>query len=80
MGAFYLLPNVEAYFGKKTVSGTLIKDADDLCLELLKEEKVAMVSGDAFGAPKCIRLSYATSTDIIEQSLDRLKKFLLRLS
>lgn len=79
MGAFYLLPKVEAYFGKKTASGIAIKDADDLCLELLKEEKVAMVSGDAFGAPKCIRLSYATSTDVIEQSLNRLKKFLLGL-
>jgi len=76
-GAFYLLPDVSHYYGLSTVSGGVtIKDSDDLCLELLKTEQVALVAGDAFGAPSCIRVSYAASVDLIDESLLRLKRFL----
>jgi aspartate aminotransferase len=48
-GAFYLLPNVKHYYGKKTPSGNPVDNPDQLCLELLRDEQVALVSGDAFG-------------------------------
>lgn len=88
-GAFYLLPDVSHYFNKRVVGQKSkdnaavafyeVKDSHELCLALLKEEQVAVVSGDAFGAVNCLRLSYATSEDIIVESLTRLKKFLLAL-
>jgi aspartate/methionine/tyrosine aminotransferase len=78
-GAFYLLPDVSFYYGKSTTSGKKINNPDDLCLELLREHQVALVSGDAFGAPKCIRLSYAASREMIDESISRLKMFLLSL-
>lgn len=52
-GAFYLLPEIACYFGKTTVNGKTISNADDLCLELLREKQVALVSGDAFGGFVC---------------------------
>eukprot|EP00607_Mallomonas_marina_P009867 CAMPEP_0182419076 /NCGR_PEP_ID=MMETSP1167-20130531/3471_1 /TAXON_ID=2988 /ORGANISM="Mallomonas Sp, Strain CCMP3275" /LENGTH=397 /DNA_ID=CAMNT_0024593683 /DNA_START=297 /DNA_END=1490 /DNA_ORIENTATION=+ len=81
-GAFYLLPDVSAYFGKKTVASkdfpsVTIKDSDDLCLELLKREQVALVAGEGFGAEKTIRISYAASEELITESIMRLKRFLV---
>eukprot|EP00597_Dinobryon_sp_UTEXLB2267_P000029 CAMPEP_0170056804 /NCGR_PEP_ID=MMETSP0019_2-20121128/67_1 /TAXON_ID=98059 /ORGANISM="Dinobryon sp., Strain UTEXLB2267" /LENGTH=397 /DNA_ID=CAMNT_0010261391 /DNA_START=185 /DNA_END=1378 /DNA_ORIENTATION=+ len=82
-GAFYLLPDVSHYYGKAFIQGdgsqTIIRNGHELCLALLKEQQVALVSGDAFGVDECIRISYATSVDVIEQSLSRLKSFLCSL-
>jgi len=78
-GAFYILPDVSAYFNTVTPGGNAVRDSHELCLELLRTEQVALVSGDAFGAPLCIRLSYAASTDLIEESIKRLRRFLLSL-
>lgn len=77
-GAFYVFPNVSAYFGK-TADGETIKDADDLSMYLLKKAHVSTVSGAAFGSPNCIRISYATSNDMIEQAVARIKEALAKL-
>lgn len=82
-GAFYLLPDVSYYFGKtlrcKDGSTVKISNAHELCLELLREEQVALVPGDAFGADFCVRISYATSSDVIKESMKRFRSFLHRL-
>jgi aspartate aminotransferase len=77
-GAFYLFPEVSYYFGKSH-AGTVIKDAKDLCMYLLNVGHVAMTPGGAFGAPNYIRLSYATSEDIIREAVSRIKKALAEL-
>src|SRR5699024_2369494 len=59
-GAFYIFPDVSAFFGK-SFEGETVKDADDLCMFLLQKGLVATVTGSAFGEPNCIRISYATS-------------------
>ncbi len=74
-GAFYLFPDVSYYFGK-TLRGTLIKNADDFSMYLLSEANVATVTGDAFGNPNCIRLSYATSEDLLIEAFKRIKEAL----
>ncbi len=71
-GAFYVFPNISAYFGK-TIRGTLINNATDFSMFLLKEAKVATVTGEAFGNPQCIRLSYATSRELIKEAVHRIK-------
>lgn len=71
-GAFYVFPDVSHYFGK-TLRGQLIKDANDFSMYLLSEANVATVTGDAFGNPNCIRFSYATSEDLLEEALRRIK-------
>lgn len=77
-GAFYLFPDVSAYFGKK-YEGQTIHNADDLTEYLLNVAHVACVSGSAFGENNCIRLSYATSTDNIIQAMNRIKQALEKL-
>ncbi len=77
-GAFYLFPEMSYYFGKK-YGDTVIKDAKDLCMYLLNVGHVAMTPGGAFGAPNYIRLSYATSEDIIREAVNRIKRALLDL-
>lgn len=72
-GAFYVFPDVSYFFGK-TLKGHHIKDATDFSMFLLEEALVATVTGDAFGNPECIRLSYAASEDQIEEALKRIKK------
>ena len=71
-GAFYALPNIFGLFGK-TIAGKLIKNPMDFCNLALKEALVAMVPGEAFGAPKHVRLSFATSDDNIREGCRRLK-------
>ncbi|HEX5112099.1 MAG TPA: aminotransferase class I/II-fold pyridoxal phosphate-dependent enzyme, partial [Saprospiraceae bacterium] len=71
-GAFYIFPDVSAYFGRTTSKGELIKDADDLSLYLLATAQVSTVSGAAFGNEMCLRLSYATSDDKIEEAVSRI--------
>jgi len=78
-GAFYIMPDVSFYYNTITPDGQRVKDSHELCLELLRCEQVALVSGDAFGAPDCIRLSYAASEELITESIVRLKRFLLSL-
>ena len=72
-GAFYVFPDVTAFFGK-TLNGTLIKNATDFSLYLLEAALVATVTGDAFGNPNCIRISYAASQEQIIEAISRIKK------
>jgi len=70
-GAFYLFPDVSSFFGK-TLRGKLISNADDLSMYLLSEANVATVTGDAFGNPNCIRISYATSEELLTEAFKRI--------
>ncbi len=72
------LPRVSQLFGK-SVNGKTIKNSSDLAAYLLEDAKVALVSGDAFGADAYIRLSYATSMENIQKGLDRIEKAFARL-
>ena len=74
-GAFYIFPDVSHYFGK-TLRGKTINNADDFSMYLLGEANVATVTGDAFGNPNCIRISYATSEVILTEALRRIKEVL----
>ena len=71
-GAFYVFPDVSAFFGK-TLNGTIIKNATDFSLYLLEAALVATVTGDAFGNPNCIRISYAASQHQIKEAMIRIK-------
>ncbi|MBQ0144180.1 MAG: pyridoxal phosphate-dependent aminotransferase [Bacteroidales bacterium] len=71
-GAFYIFPEVSALFGKKA-GEKVIANADDLAMYLLEEALVASVSGAAFGAPNCIRFSYATSDEKLVEAMKRVK-------
>lgn len=75
-GAFYVFPDVSDWFGK-TVKGTKIENATDFSLLLLEKALVATVTGDAFGAPNCIRISYAASNDQIVEAIRRIKEVLV---
>ena len=70
-GAFYVFPDISAYFGKK-MKGKTINDANDFALFLLEEANVATVTGDAFGNPDCIRISYAASVENIKEAVKRI--------
>jgi aspartate aminotransferase len=74
-GAFYFFPDVTSFFGK-SAHGHTVKDADDLCLYLLDVAHVSLVTGGAFGAPSCIRLSYAAADEELVEALKRMKKAL----
>jgi aspartate aminotransferase len=71
-GAFYLFPDVSSYFGKSNGSST-IHNSTQLCTYLLEKAHVALVPGDAFGDPNCIRLSYATSKELLVEAVNRIK-------
>ena len=77
-GAFYLFPKCDSYFGKRD-GERLISSAEDLAMYLLEEAHVATVGGTAFGAPECIRFSYATSDDKIKEAFRRIRETLARL-
>jgi aspartate aminotransferase len=72
-GAFYVFPDVSHYFGK-TLRGKTINNATDFSLYLLEEALVATVTGDAFGNPDCIRISYAASQEQIIEAIKRIKE------
>lgn len=72
-GAFYVYPDVTAYFGK-TLNGTTINNASDFAMFLLENANVATVTGDAFGNGNCIRISYAASEEQITEAMARIKK------
>ena len=77
-GAFYFFPDISSFFGK-SYNGTQINNASDLTLYLLDEALVALVTGEAFGDPNCIRISYATSEDVLTEAMNRIKKALSKL-
>jgi aspartate aminotransferase len=74
-GAFYVFPDISHYFGK-TLKGKSIENASDLAIYLLEEAHVATVTGDAFGCPNNIRISYAASKEDISEAVDRIKRVL----
>ena len=78
MGAFYVFPECKSYFGK-SYNGKAVETATDVAMYLLDEAHVACVGGDAFGAPGCIRFSYATSDDNIKKAIARVKTALEKL-
>ncbi len=78
-GAFYFFPDVSVYFGKAH-QGVVINNALELSLYLLNEAHVAIVSGEAFGDPKSIRISYAASEEKLKEALERIKLALAKLT
>lgn len=74
-GAFYVFPDISAFFGK-TIKGKKINNANDFSMLLLEEANVATVTGEAFGAPNCIRLSYAASVAQLQEAIKRIKEVL----
>ena len=79
-GAFYIFPDVSAYFGKTDADGNVIRDADDLSLYLLAAVGVSTVSGVAFGNDRCLRISYATSEAKLHDAAGRIQKALAALN
>ena len=77
-GAFYVFPNFSTYFGKKNGLQE-IASADQLCDYILNEAHVALVPGSAFGNPNCIRISYATSENMLIEAMGRIRKALEKL-
>ncbi len=75
LGAFYVLPDVSYYFGK-TIKGQKINNAGDFSLLLLEKVNVATVTGEAFGAPNCIRISYSASQENIKEAMRRISELL----
>lgn len=78
-GAFYFFPNVVNYIGR-TYNNVKIDSVNDLCMYLLEEARVSMVTGEAFGNPNCLRLSYAASEAELKEALTRVKESLSKLS
>ena len=78
-GAFYLFPKCSSFYGKKTPDGKTIENSTDLAMFLLEKGHVATVGGDAFGDPKCFRMSYATSDENIVEAMRRIKEVLATL-
>ncbi|MDG1528701.1 MAG: pyridoxal phosphate-dependent aminotransferase [Polaribacter sp.] len=74
-GAFYVFPDISAFFGK-IIKGKSINNANDFSMLLLEEANVATVTGEAFGAPNCVRLSYAASVEQLQEAIKRIKKLL----
>ena len=79
VGAFYVFPDVSSFFGK-SYGEYKINNADDLCLYLLSEAWVGLVTGDAFGDPNCIRISYAASEETLTEAMKRIKTALEKLN
>lgn len=78
-GAFYVFPDISSFFGKSYQEHT-IQNASDLCLYLLSEALVALVTGEAFGDPNCIRISYAASEETLTEAMRRVKVALEKLA
>lgn len=77
-GAFYIFPNISSLFGKK-YGDHKIESSQDLCMYLLQQAHVGLVPGEAFGSPNCIRISYATSQDVLEEAMKRIKAAIEKL-
>ncbi|MBL0096345.1 MAG: pyridoxal phosphate-dependent aminotransferase [Bacteroidetes bacterium] len=77
-GAFYIFPDVTSFFGKSH-GEYKIQNGTDLCMYLLADAKVSMVTGEAFGDNNCIRLSFATSEELLKEAMKRIKVSLAKL-
>jgi len=77
-GAFYVMPDISYFLGRSD-GETKINSSVDLALYLLDKARVAVVCGDAFGAPTCIRISYATSEELLVEAIKRMKTALEKL-
>ncbi len=77
-GAFYVFPDCSFYYGK-SFEGSLLKNSTDLCMYLLHHAHVSVVTGEAFGAPNCFRLSYAAADKKLVEALKRIKEALSKL-
>jgi aspartate aminotransferase len=77
-GAFYVFPNISYYFGKSD-GENVIHNSTDLCMYLLHKGHVSLVTGEAFGAPNCLRFSYATSDEKLIEAIKRIKNALSKL-
>ncbi len=77
-GAFYVFPDVSSYFGKSDGT-TIINNCEDLCMYILHNANVSIVGGDSFGAPECVRFSYATSDEKLVEAIKRIKEVLSKL-
>ncbi|MFK7783843.1 MAG: pyridoxal phosphate-dependent aminotransferase [Crocinitomicaceae bacterium] len=78
-GAFYVFPDVSYFYGK-SYNGRKINNGSDLAMYLLDEALVALVTGEAFGDPNCIRISYATSEEVLTEAMRRIREALENLS
>ena len=78
--AFYVFPRVDFFFNKTAPDGSIIKNADDLCMYLLHVSHVSLVTGKAFGEPRCIRLSFANSMANIEKGIGKMRRALEQLT
>jgi aspartate aminotransferase len=74
-GAFYVFPDISSFFGK-TLKGKKINNASEFAIYLLEEAHVATVTGEAFGSPNNIRISYAASKEEIKKAIARISKAL----
>tara|TARA_B110000116_G_C16497280_1_gene429655 strand:- start:115 stop:690 length:576 start_codon:yes stop_codon:yes gene_type:complete len=79
-GAFYVYPSCDGCIGKITPNGNVIKNDEDFVTNLLDLEGVAVVHGAAFGTSPCFRISYATSTELLEDACTRIIRFCAGLS
>ena len=77
-GAFYFFPDVSYYYGKSDGERT-ITNGEDFCMYMLEKAHVSLVTGDAFGEPRCIRLSYAASENELREALKRMGEALAQL-
>jgi len=77
-GAFYIFPDVSEYFGKSD-GETSVQNASEFCMYILNKAHVSLVTGEAFGAPNCVRLSYAASDEALVEAIDRIKNTLAAL-
>lgn len=78
-GAFYVFPDVSSFFGKQH-NGTVINTPDDLCMYLLRDARVSLVTGEAFGDNNCIRISYAAADEDLVKAIGRIAESLAKLN
>ncbi len=77
-GAFYIFPDISHYFGKRD-GEKIISNSNDFCMYILNDAHVALVAGEAFGSPNCVRISYAASEENLIEAVKRMKKSLAKL-
>jgi aspartate aminotransferase len=77
-GAFYIFPDITAFFGKSD-GETTINNSSDLCIYILNQVHVALVPGEAFGDANCLRISYAAANEVLIDAMERIKKAVSRL-
>jgi aspartate aminotransferase len=78
-GAFYAFPDISGLFGRRTASGSTLHTSPDVAAFLLEDARVAVVPGVDFGSDAHVRLSYATSAELIREGLRRMEKAIRRL-